>query len=91
MSIILKYSIFVSYLFLSMAMVLSFFRLIKGATVIDRILALDIIGLIAVGFICVHCIHSQQTYYLLCGFVVGLLGFLGIVAFAKYVHQRGLS
>lgn len=73
---------------LAFALIVS--RLVMGPTLPDRILALDSLVVMAVGFIAVVAIATDQHTYLDVAIALGLVGFLATVAFARYVLQRGL-
>ncbi|MEG9884012.1 MAG: cation:proton antiporter [Hyphomicrobiales bacterium] len=66
-------------------------RLIRGPTLPDRILSLDMLVTVAVGFITVIAIHSQQRSYIDVAISLGLVGLLATIAFARYVIYRGLQ
>lgn len=65
-------------------------RLILGPSLPDRILSLDMLVTVAVVFIIVIAIHSQQRSYIDVAISLGLVGLLATVAFARYVIYRGL-
>lgn len=71
-----------------LAMFLAFFRLIRGPSLPDRVVALDLIGVIAVGIIAAYDILTEQPVLLDAATVVALVAFLGTVAFAHYVERR---
>lgn len=72
-----------------LAMFLAFARLVLGPSLPDRVVALELIGLIAVGVIAAYDILTQQPLLLDAATVVALVSFLGTVAFARYVERRG--
>ncbi len=71
------------------AMFLAFLRLIRGPSLPDRVVALDLIGTFAVGIIAAYDIATEQPILLDAATVVALVAFLGTVAFAHYVEKRG--
>jgi multicomponent Na+:H+ antiporter subunit F len=72
-----------------LALVLAFVRLARGPSLPDRVVALDLIGLIAVGMIACYDIVTEQPVLLDAATVVALVAFLGTAAFARYVQRRG--
>lgn len=77
---------------LAMAIVslfLAFYRLVRGPTLPDRVVALDLIGTLSVGIIAAYDIASDQPVLLDAATVVALVAFLGTVAFARYVERKG--
>ena len=73
---------------MGIAMFLAFFRLVLGPSLPDRVVALDLIGLIAVGIIAAYDILTEQPILLDAATVVALVSFLGTVAFAHYIERR---
>jgi len=71
------------------AMFLAFLRLVRGPSLPDRVVALDLIGTFAVGIIAAYDIATEQPILLDAATVVALVAFLGTVAFAHYVEKRG--
>ena len=76
------------YTMLSAALLLTFVRLARGPSLPDRVVALDLTGVIAVGIIAAYAIDVGQRVFLDAALVVALIGFLGTVAFARYVERR---
>lgn len=67
---------------------LAFARLVRGPSLADRVVALDLIGTLAVGMIAAFDIATEQPVLLDAATVVALVAFLGTVAFARYVERR---
>ncbi len=70
------------------ALLASVWRLIVGPTLPDRVVALDLIGFLAVGVICVFAIVTQRSELLGVAVVAALILFLGTAAFAIYLDRR---
>ena len=73
---------------LSISLLLTVARVILGPTLPDRVLALDMLVAIAIGFIAVLGIRTHQTLYADIAIALGLVGFLATVAFARFILQR---
>jgi multicomponent Na+:H+ antiporter subunit F len=71
------------------ALFLAFARLVRGPSLPDRILALDLLSTLVVGVVAVHTISSGQTVFLDAAIVLSLIAFLGTVAFARYIEKGG--
>lgn len=71
------------------AIFLAFYRLVRGPSLADRIVALDLIATLVVGVIVIHAIAASQPVYLMAAIVVGLVSFLGTVAFALFIQKGG--
>ena len=71
---------------LSAGVVLAVFRLLRGPSLPDRVVALDLIGILVVGILALAGIAAGQPVLLDAAVVLALMGFLGTVAFARYVE-----
>ncbi|MFU8828932.1 MAG: monovalent cation/H+ antiporter complex subunit F [Phycisphaerales bacterium] len=71
-----------------LALLASVWRLMVGPTLPDRVVALDLIGFLAVGVICMFSIVTQRTELLGVALVAALILFLGTAAFAIYLDRR---
>jgi multicomponent Na+:H+ antiporter subunit F len=74
---------------LSLSFLITIYRIVKGPTLPDRILGLDMLVAIAIGFIAVIGIKTGYTLYVDVAIALGLVGFLATVAFARFVLSRG--
>jgi multicomponent Na+:H+ antiporter subunit F len=75
---------------LSAALFLAFVRLVRGPSLPDRVVALDLTATLVVGIIVVYDLAMRQPVLLDVALVMALVGFLGAVAFAYYV-ERGAT
>lgn len=74
---------------LVVALFLAFYRLLRGPTLPDRVTALELSSVIAVGIVLTYSVNRDQAVFMDVGIVVALVAFLGTVAFAYYLEQRG--
>ena len=74
---------------LSLAFALAFVRLIRGPTLPDRVVALDLMAVIGIGFVAGYSVATDQLVFLDVAVVMALIGFLATVAFAYYL-KRGV-
>ena len=72
---------------LGAALVVAFVRLVKGPTLPDRIVAMDLFGVLVVGVIVVLAGWSGVRATLDAAIVIALIGFLGTIAYATYVER----
>ena len=72
---------------LGIALLMAFVRLVKGPTLPDRIVAMDLFGMLVVGLIVVLAGSSRVRATLDAAMVIALIGFLGTVAYATYVER----
>lgn len=73
---------------LTLALLLTIYRIVAGPSLPDRILALDMLVAIAIGYIAVIALRTGFTLYLDIAIALGLVGFLSTVAFARFVLRR---
>lgn len=76
---------------LSLALLTTVLRILRGPTLPDRVLGLDMLVAIAIGFIAVMAIRTGFNLYIDIAIALGLVGFLATVAFARFILARGLS
>lgn len=74
---------------LGIAFLLTIIRIIKGPTLPDRVLGLDMLTSVAIGFIAVIAVDTGYTIYVDLAIALGLVGFLATVAFARFILARG--
>lgn len=75
---------------MAVAMFLAFFRLMRGPSVPDRVVALDLTALIVMAAIALYQIWTNEPVLLDAAIVLALVAFLGTVAFARYL-ERGAT
>ena len=73
---------------LGLALALALFRLARGPSLADRVVALDLIATVAVGLVILEAVRSGEALLLRPALVVALVGFLATVAFAHYLKTR---
>jgi len=74
---------------LSLAAALTFIRLAKGPTLPDRVIAIDLIGVLLVCLVVVMAGLTAQQAFLDVAMVVALISFVGTVAYARYIEREG--
>lgn len=65
------------------------FRFFRGPGSVDRVIAFDVMTIISISLIAVMALWAGRVVYLDVAVVYGLLSFLGVIVFAKYL-ERGL-
>ncbi|MBN1634175.1 MAG: cation:proton antiporter [Ignavibacteria bacterium] len=73
---------------LGFSFLLVFIRLIMGPSIPDRVVALDLIALIIIGFICCYALFADNLVFLDIATVLALIGFLGTAGFSYFLHRR---
>ncbi len=82
-------SIYISFGLSIIAFLFTIIRLILGTTLADRILSLDMLVTLGIGFIAIFTLHTGFYAYLDMAIALGLVGFLATVAFARLLMHRG--
>jgi len=72
-------------LLMSMALVL--WRMARGPTAADRVIALDLLSTLVVAFLVTVSIHAEETNYLDVAIAYACIAFLGTVALARYISR----
>jgi multicomponent Na+:H+ antiporter subunit F len=73
----------------SAALLLAFVRLVRGPTLPDRVVMVDLIGVCSVGLMVLGAAVSGEQAFLDAAVVIALLGFLGTIAYARYAEEEG--
>ena len=72
---------------LGVALLLAVVRLVNGPTLPDRVVAMDLVGVLVVALIVVLAASTGVGATLDAAIVIALIGFLGTVAYATYVER----
>ncbi len=72
---------------LGVSLLIAVVRLVKGPTLPDRIVAMDLIGVLVVGLIVVLAASTGVAATLDAALVIALIGFVGTIAYATYVER----
>jgi multicomponent Na+:H+ antiporter subunit F len=73
---------------LSAALLFTCIRLVRGPTLPDRVVALDLLAVLSVSFIAMYALDTNQPVFLDAALVLALIAFLSSVAFARYLERR---
>jgi multicomponent Na+:H+ antiporter subunit F len=79
----------VSLLFVTIAIALAGYRAVRGPSLPDRVVGLDLIGLLSVSFIAIVAVASLQSVMFDAAIALALVSFLSTVAFARFIEWRG--
>lgn len=64
------------------------YRVFRGPTAPDRIVAIDISGILIIGFCAILSIPTGRSWYIDIGIAWALQSFIGALALAKYLEGR---
>lgn len=79
----------IAFVMLGFALVMTFVRLVRGPSLADRVVALDMLTVLAMGFIALRVIATDQVLFLEIAIALGLVSFLATVFFARLIETRG--
>ncbi len=70
---------------------LCLYRISRGPTAADRIVGVDILGILIVGFCAILTISTGRSWYMDIGIAWALQSFIGTLALAKYLEGKGFE
>jgi multicomponent Na+:H+ antiporter subunit F len=73
---------------LALAAALAFIRLLQGPTLPDRVVAIDLIGVLIVCIVVTVAASTGRQAYLDVAIVIALVSFVGTVAYARYIERE---
>lgn len=73
---------------LAVAFGLTLIRLLRGPTLADAVVALDLMAIIVIGFTAHYSVAMGEWIYLDVAVVMALIAFLATVAFAYFIRKR---
>lgn len=91
LSWIMHLAIDIAALLIIAALILATYRLIKGPTLPDRVVALDLLTMLLVAFLTLFALASGVNAYLDAAVVLALVAFLATVAFARFIDRSPQS
>jgi len=83
------FQVYIGVLFLCCFMCL--YRIGRGPTAPDRTVAIDILGIVVVGFCALMAVVTGKDFYMNIAITWALLSFIGTIALAKYLEGRGFD
>ena len=81
----LNIAVTIAFVCIAIALLLNFWRLVRGPSLPDRILALDTMYINTVALLVLFGIHQGQDVYFEAALLIALVGFVGTVALCKYL------
>lgn len=79
----------VSLFLLGLSVLIALYRLIRGQSIADRIMALDAIGINIIAIVALLAILEDTRVFLDIILIIGILSFLGTIALCKFI-ERGV-
>ncbi len=84
------YAIVVSMHLVGLSMLMALYRMLRGPTLPDRILALDTLFVAAIAQLMLFGMWLGTPVYFEAALVIAMLGFVGTVVLSKYVLRRDI-
>ena len=84
----LDWAIDIAFLMLMVAMILAVYRLVRGPSLPDRVVALDLLTVLAVAFCALFAISSNHAAFLDVAIALALVAFLATVALARFAERK---
>lgn len=85
---ILNVAVDTAFILIMAAIMLAFVRLVRGPSLPDRVVALDLITVLAVAFNALFAVASGEEAFLDVAIALALVAFLATVAFARFAERR---
>ena len=85
MSVVIQTGADIALAMLALAMLLCLFRLLRGPSIADRVLALDTLYINSLAGLMVAGVRLDDPTFFDAAIVIGMLGFIGTEAVAKYL------
>lgn len=76
---------------LTVSFIVIVYRTVKGPGLPDRVVALDMLVAVGIGFIAAIGVLTGIYLYIDIAITLGLVGFLATVAFARFILNRGAA
>jgi multicomponent Na+:H+ antiporter subunit F len=81
----------VAFTMLALAGVIAFVRVLRGPALPDRVVAIDLVGVLTVGMTVVAAAVTGEAAFLDVAMVIALVSFVGTIAYARYIEREGRS
>ncbi|GHE20710.1 monovalent cation/H+ antiporter complex subunit F [Halomonas urumqiensis] len=81
--------ILISQVVMALALILAFVRVVRGPSLPDRVVALELFASIVVGLVGVTAIQTGVPSFLDAAIVIALMGFLAAIGFARFLERGG--
>lgn len=86
----LKTAVTIAFICIAAALLLNFYRLLRGPSMPDRILALDTMYINTTALLVLFGIHLGLKVFFEAALLIALMGFVGTVALCKYLLRGAI-
>ncbi len=73
---------------LLLALVITLYRLVRGPSSSDRIISLDLVASVVMGFILLYSVLVNKGIYFDIAIVISLISFIGTISISIYLRQK---
>ncbi|MGF1694071.1 cation:proton antiporter [Vibrio kyushuensis] len=80
----------ICFMILSLALLFASVRLLKGPSLPDRVVALELMASLTVGMVVLYGMAYDQPKFIDVAIVLALTSFLAAVGFSRYLEHRGI-
>ncbi|USD42555.1 cation:proton antiporter [Vibrio sp. SCSIO 43135] len=81
----------ICFFMLIISMLLALVRLLKGPSLPDRVIALELMASLTVGLVVLYSIAYDEPKFIDVAIALALTSFLAAVGFSRYLEQRGVK
>lgn len=74
---------------IALSLLLALYRLLRGPTLADRIVAVDMLSFLVIAYIAVLVVSTRNAAFLDAASTLALITFLSTAAFARYIERWG--
>lgn len=75
----------ISLVLMGLAALLTIFRLLRGPSAFDRLVASDVLAVTSTAFLAVYSVISDTAFFMDVAIVNVILGFIGVVMIARFL------
>lgn len=80
--------LYIAFVFLMLAMLLTLYRLLKGPGFNDQMAAMDLLSSIIIGIILVYGMQTGNRMYFDISITISLVSFIGTVAISTFIKKK---
>lgn len=83
----LLWAVYITLAVLSLSILGALVRVLRGPSLPDRVIALDLVAYLVMGFLATYAVLVNEETYIDAALVLGILAFLGTLAVARYIER----
>ncbi len=85
----IKWILMISLSFLTFSILVTIYRLVKGPTAPERVMALDALGIHLISGVAIFSVFMKSTGFFEIILLIGILSFISTIALARFI-ERGV-